>query len=196
MAIEYTRIYDAWARKTPLYKKDYEKDVIKAIIDFGKGTNEVSAAKGKILGAAYEVLIMAFFIGLYAGKKVPFGEYEDTKDCGQPIQYWGNLDSKKYRHAYPRLREYIFNALVARTPSIDWVELDKGNLTVNEAVSLLMDTMEEYINYGLEVLKDKLKDEGYLYSNNSFLELFMELTDPTKQETAKDDDDKPEDLTI
>jgi hypothetical protein len=195
MALDYNHIYDVWARKTPLYQKEYEKKVIKILVDFGKGTNEASEAKGKILGAAYEVLIMAFFIGLYSNKKVPFGPYDETKDCGQPIQYWGNLDSKKLRHAYPRLREYIFIALVAKTPSIDWIELDKGNLTVNEVVSLLMDTMEEYINYGLSILLDKIKeDEGFFYNNNSFLNLFMEITDPDKEKSKKEDNEDLEEL--
>ncbi|MEE1316262.1 MAG: YidC/Oxa1 family membrane protein insertase, partial [Prevotella sp.] len=148
----FTRIFDVWARKTPSYEKHYEQEVIKVISDFGKGTNEASDAKGKILGAGYEPLIMAFFIGLYSNKKIPFDQYADIKDLGQPIQFWGNLDSKKGRRAYPRLKEYIFVALVARTPEIDWIALDKGKWTVNETVALLMSTMEEYINYGLAII--------------------------------------------
>ncbi len=61
---------------------------------------------------------MAYFIGLYSKRQKPLGEYADIKDCGQPIQYWGNLDSKKGRKAYPKLREYMFMSLVARTPDI------------------------------------------------------------------------------
>ena len=137
----FTRIFDVWARKTPSYEKHYEQEVIKVISDFGKGTNEASDAKGKILGAGYEPLIMAFFIGLYSNKKIPFDQYADIKDLGQPIQFWGNLDSKKGRRAYPRLKEYIFIALVARTPEIDWIALDKGKWTINETVALLMSTM-------------------------------------------------------
>ena len=154
-------IFDVWGRKTPSYEKHYETEVIKPLADFGIGTNAVSDAKGKILGAAYEVLIMAYFIGLYSKRQKPLGEYADIKDCGQPIQYWGNVDSKKGRKAYPKLREYIFLSLVARTPDIDWIALDKGQRTVNETVSMLMITMEEYINYGLSVLAEKIKeDEG------------------------------------
>ena len=80
----FTRIFDVWARKTPSYEKHYEQEVIKVISDFGKGTNEASDAKGKILGAGYEPLIMAFFIGLYSKKKIPFDQYADIKDLGQP----------------------------------------------------------------------------------------------------------------
>jgi len=200
MAIDYNRhndtfvrIYDVWARKTPMYAKHYEVDVIKLMSDFGKGTTGSSDAKAKILGAAYETLIMAFFIGLYANKKAPISLYEEKKDCGQPIQYWGNLDSKKTRHAYPRLREYIFVALVSRTPEIDWIELDKGKLTVNEVVSLLMDTMEEYINYGLSILSDKLKeDDGYFFNQNSFLNIFQTLTGKAKD--SEHEEEGPEAL--
>lgn len=187
-------IFDVWGRKTPSYEKHYETEVIKPLADFGVGTNAVSDAKGKILGAAYEVLIMAYFIGLYSKRQKPLGEYVDIKDCGQPIQYWGNLDSKKGRKAYPKLREYMFMSLVARTPDIDWIALDKGQRTVNETVNMLMLTMEEYINYGLSVLDEKLKeDEGYFYNKNSILDIFKGLTRP-KQDAAEEEEDTPESL--
>ena len=191
----FTRIFDVWARKTPSYEKHYEQEVIKVISDFGKGTNEASDAKGKILGAGYEPLIMAFFIGLYSKKKIPFDQYADIKDLGQPIQFWGNLDSKKGRRAYPRLKEYIFIELVARTPEIDWIALDKGKWTVNETVALLMSTMEEYINYGLAIIADKLKeDESYFYNKNSFIDIIKELTHPKVESERIVSEDAPESL--
>ncbi len=187
-------IFDLWGRKTPSYEKHYEDEVIKPLADFGHGTNAASDAKGKILGTAYEVLIMAYFIGLYSKKQMPFGDYVDIKDCGQPIQYWGNLDSKKGRKAYPKLREYIFISLVARTPDIDWITLDKGQRTVNETVNMLMITMEGYINYGLSVLAEKMKqDEGYFYNKNSFLDIFKKLACP-KRKTNDESDEGPESL--
>ena len=64
-------IFDVWGRKTPSYEIHYEDEVIKQLSDFGKGTNAVSDAKGKILGAAYEVLIMAYFIGCIQKDKSP-----------------------------------------------------------------------------------------------------------------------------
>lgn len=170
-------LFDVWGKRSPSYEKHFESEVIKPLADFGIGTNAVSEAKGKILGAAYEVLIMAFFIGLYSKRQKPLSEYEDIKDCGQPIQYWGNIDSKKGRKAYPKIREYMFISLVARTPDIDWIALDKGLRTVNETANVLMMTMEEYINYGLSVLAEKLQqDEGYFFSKNSFLDIFKNIT--------------------
>ena len=85
-------------------------------------------------------------------------------------------------------------SLVARTPDIDWIALDKGQRTVNETVNMLMLTMEEYINYGLSVLAEKLKeDEGYFYNKNSFLDIFKGLT-RSKQDKAEEEEDAPESL--
>jgi hypothetical protein len=181
-------LYDLWAKKNPSYEAHYDDDVIKYLTDFGKGTNTNSDAKGKILGAGYEVLIMAFFIGLYSNKMLPINEDVNTKNLGQPIQYWGNLDSKKGRKAYPILRDYMFVALVAKTPDIDWLELDKGKWTPSETVNLLMDTMEQYINYGLTFIHDKLReDEGYFINRDSFLKIFEELTMEKPEENNGDD---------
>ena len=112
----FSSAFDVWGRRNPSYEKHYENSVIKPLADFGIGTNEASDAKGKVLGAGYEVLIMAFFIGLYSDKRIPLNTEEEIKDLRQPIQYWGSIESRKGRRAYPRLKEYIFTALVARTP--------------------------------------------------------------------------------
>lgn len=171
--------FETWGKKNPSYEKHYEDSIIKPLTDFGKGTTEISDAKGKVLGAGYEVLIMAFFIGLYSNKRLPLSKDADIKDLGQPIQYWGNIESRKGRRAYPRLREYMFVALVAKTPEIDWLELEKGNRTINETVNLLMSTMEEFINYGLSVIEEKInEDETFFYSNCAFLDMFRQLTAP------------------
>ena len=192
----FSSAFDVWGRRNPSYEKRYENSVIKILADFGIGTNVASDAKGKILGAGYEVLIMAYFIGLYSNKRVPLNNEEEIKDLRQPIQYWGSIESRKGRRAYPRLKEYIFISLVARTPEVDWIELDKGNKTVSECVNLLINTMEEYINYGLSVMEDKLKeDEGYFYNKNSFLDIFRGLTAPAEpEELDKKEDDAPESL--
>lgn len=102
------KLIDIWGRRTPKFEKKYEQTVMRVISDYGVGASENTGAKGKVLGAGYEPYIMAFFIGLYAGKKLPLSEdSDDLKVLGQPLQFWGNLDSKKTRKAYPALRSYI-----------------------------------------------------------------------------------------
>lgn len=187
------KLLDIWGRKNPKFEKKFEQSVMRVISDYGIGASEHANAKGKVLGAGYEPYIMAFFIGLYSNKRLPLSEDSDeTKTLGQPIQFWGNLDSKKFRKAYSKLRTYIFVALVAKT-DIDWIALDKGDIKVSSVAASLLETMEEYANYGFTVLEDKLKeDKGFFFSHRSFLDIFLQLT--SKDESCNDEDDKPEEL--
>ena len=188
------KLIDIWGRRNPKFEKKYEQTVMRVISDYGVGASENTGAKGKVLGSGYEPYIMAFFIGLYANKKIPLSELsEDVKGLGQPLQFWGNLDSKKTRKSYPALRSYIFIALVAKT-DIDWIALDKGDIKVNTVVSQLITTMEEYANYGFSVMEDKLKeDKGYFFSHRSFLDMFLQLTS-NKVDNENEMEDGPEDL--
>jgi len=182
------KLIDLWGRRNPRFEKRYEQSVIRVISDYGVGASVNTGAKGKILGAGYEPYIMAFFIGLYANKRIPLSEdANELKGLGQPLQYWGNLDSKKFRKAYPNLRSYIFIALVAKT-DIDWIALDKGVIEPGAVVTALVNTMEEYANYGFSVMEEKLnEDKGYFFSNRAFLDMFLQLTDKTAKDIEQDD---------
>ena len=181
-------LIDIWGRRNPRFEKRYEQSVMRVISDYGVGACDANEAKGKVLGAGYEPYIMAFFIGLYAGKRVKLSDdSEDLKVLGQPLQFWGNLDSKKNRHAYSDLRTYIFIALVAKT-DIDWIAIDRGDIKVSTAVTQLIETMEEYANYGFSVMEEKLNDDkSYFFSNRSFLDIFLQLTKKQKDEIIEDD---------
>ena len=187
------KLIDIWGRRTPKFEKKYEQSVMRVISDYGIGASENTGAKGKILGAGYEPYIIAFFIGLYSGRKLQLSDDpDDLKVLGQPLDKWGNLDSKKFRKAYSRLRSYIFIALVAKT-DIDWIAIDKGDLKVGTAVTKLIETMEEYANYGFSVMEEKLNsDKGYFFSHRSFLDIFLQLTD--KKAAVLEGDNSPEDL--
>lgn len=183
------KLIDKWGRRNPRFEKKYEQSVMRVISDYGIGASGNTGAKGKILGAGYEPYIIAFFIGLYANKRIPLSEEADeVKGLGQPLQYWGNLDSKKFRKAYPNLRSYIFIALVAKT-DVDWIALDKGTIDANTVVSALIKTMEEYANYGFSVMDEKLReDKGYFFSNRAFLDIFLQLTDKGLEEFTQDEE--------
>lgn len=166
-------LYSAWEKRNPRFEKDFEESVIRKIADYGVGASALTESKGKILGAGYEPYILAFFLGLYENKRLPLEK--ESKVLGQPIQFWGNLDSKKGRQAYSSIRPFIFSALVART-DIDLLELDKGTITLPQAVSMLVNTMEEYANYGFRVMEGKLNvDPSYFFNQTSFLDLFLAL---------------------
>ena len=63
--------------------------------------------------------------------------------------------------------------MVAKT-DINLIDLDKGLITVRSAVDALMRTMEEYINWGLHYMEDKLIDNpNHYYKQTAFLEEFL-----------------------
>lgn len=192
------RLYDMWAKRNVYFEVDLEDSVIRHIADYGYRASKYNSAKGYVLGGGYEVYILAFFIGLYSNRRRPLeGE---KKSFGQPIQHWGNLEYRGERKPYPRLREYIFAAAVART-DIDFLALERGTIPANLVISALMKTMDEYANYGLHVLQDKLEEDKHYFTNNSsflsiFIHLFTDMNSGLQDEESISDDDSdyPESL--
>lgn len=187
------KIFDLWANRNPQWEKRYEDSIIRNFCDYGRGSTSLREDRAKDFGAGYEVFIIAFFLGLYFDQRRPLIEDpQKRKSFGQPIQYWGNLDSVKDRTAYPKLREYIFIALVART-DIDFISLEKGDMTLRKAVDMLMQTMQEYANWGFHFMYDKLVDNPAYFNNKSaFLELFLAF-DISREEDSVEEEE-PESL--
>lgn len=185
------KLFDVWARRNPDWEIRYEDSVVKNFCEYGKGATSLRDARGKLFGAGYEMFIVAFFIGLYFDQRRPLNpDKSKIKTFGQAIQFWGNIDSVKGRKAYPKLREYIFAALIAKT-DFDFIALDKGEKTAREAVDALMTTMEEYANWGFHFIEDKLIDNpNYFYTETAFMELFLSFAAVVNTE----DEDEPESL--
>ena len=101
----------------------------------------------------------------------------------------------KFRHAYSGLRSYIFIALVAKT-DIDWIALDKGDIKVSTVVTSLIETMEEYANYGFDYIHERLEeDSNWLSRNSSLLDTFLSFAVDKKEELSNDtNDDEPEEI--
>ena len=105
--------------------------------------------------------------------------------------YWGNIEERTGRRAYPKIREYIFSALVART-DIDWLALDKGDITPRAVVDKLIDKMEQYANFGFDFIQEKLEqDPNYFFKESAFLNVFTSFLVDNNDD---DDSDEPEDL--
>ena len=191
--MENEKLYELWANRNPDWEIRYEDSIIKTFTDYGKGTTAYQEARGKIFGAGYEILIIAFFIGLYFDNRKPLTkDTSKKKGVGQPIKYWGNLDSRPGRVAYPTIRNYIFAALIAKT-DIDLLALDKGEITPRKVVDKLMTTMEEYINWGLDFMSEKMEDNpNYFFKETAFLRVFMDLMNAS--DDVECDDDEPESL--
>ena len=194
------KLYDIWANRNPEWEIKYEDSIVKTFCDYGKGTTAYQEVRGKIFGAGYEILIIAFFLGLYNDKRKPLvGDSSKRKTLGQPIKYWGNLDSKPGRVAYSNIRKYIFAALVAKS-DVDFIALDKGEMPIKKAVDILMQTMEEYINWGLDYISEKMEDNpNYFFKDTAFLRQFLDLLPREAMAEkvvfgAESSDDEPESL--
>ena len=139
--------------------------------------------------------IIAFFIGLYADKAKPLNPDPIKRKClGQPIMYWGNIENRKSRKAYPELRKYMFIALLARV-DVDFIDLDKGELQVQRAVADLKKKMEEYANFGFDYIHEKLEeDPNWLCRNSSLLDTFLSFTNDKKDRISDETDDEPEEI--
>jgi len=65
--------------------------------------------------------------------------------------------------------------LVART-DINFIDLDKDEFTARKAVDMLIQTMEEYANWGFHYIADKLIDDPTCYyKTTAFLEEFQKF---------------------
>ena len=146
-------LYDLWGKRNPQWEEKYQDSVINIFADYGKGANKYNEIKGKTFGAGYEVFIIAFFIGLYFNQRKPLvADHSKLKSFGWPICNWGTQESRGGRSQYPLLREYIFAALVAKT-DVDLIALDKGEVNSSKIIDQLIDTMEEYANFGFDYIK-------------------------------------------
>ena len=190
-------LYESWAKRIPSWVRRYHWSVVDVFCDYGKGVSSFLEARGKIFGAGYEIFIIAFFIGLYHNRTKPLIEDRDKKKVfGQAIQYWGNIENRIGRTSYGNIRRYIFAALIART-DIDFIALDKGEITLRTVVDKMMEKMEEYANYGFDYIEDKLaNDPNYYFSDVAFLtEITNMLVASKTTESDNDlDDELPESL--
>ena len=86
-------------------------------------------------------------------------------------------------------------ALVAKT-EVDWIALDKGEITSRKVVDLLIDKMEQYANYGFDYLSDKLEDNPeHFFKDRAFLnEIIKFMISSEDVKTDNNDDEEAESL--
>lgn len=189
-------LYELWGKRNPEWEIRYQDPIINILSDYGKGTSGFTDVRGKIFGAGYEVFILAFFIGLYYNQTKPLNpDKSKRKHFGWAISNWGTQESRLGRTSYPRLREYMFASLIART-DIDLIALDKGEIKPSKVVDQLITKMEEYANFGFDFITEKLEDDpNFFFKDTAFMRIFLGFI--TSDEVAGEDsesDDEPESL--
>lgn len=176
-------LFDVWSNRNPEWDKKYEDLLIEPFTDYRRGTSQYSVSRGKIFGAGYEMFIISFFIGLYFDKtrKLP-DDKSKRKFFGHTIKHWGSQEGRLGRTSYTKIQEYMFAALVAKT-DIDFISLEKGEISVNDAANALKHKMEEYANYGFHYLEEMLEDDpNSLFKDSAFLKIFTSFISDDNQE--------------
>jgi hypothetical protein len=83
---------------------------------------------------------------------------------------------------YSKLKEYIFSALLTKTNDLGLIALEKGKITERKAIDYLIDTMEQYTNYGFYKIEEKLNENpNYFYKNTGFLDMVLDLIRNTNE---------------
>lgn len=189
-------LYELWGKRNPNWEKRYAESIIDVFTDYGRGTTQFSDDRGKIFGAGYEIFIIAFFIGLYSNQTKALTEDKSKiKSYGYPIKNWGNQENKLGRMSYSQIREYMFAALVART-DIDFIALDKGEITPQKVVDQLINKMEQYANFGFDYIHERMEEQpDCFFKEGAFLQLFLEFLNKEEQGSIdSNDDDSPEEI--
>jgi hypothetical protein len=165
-------LFSKWKTKVPKYSEVHSILFETYSQKFG-AEGEKKTSLGKNFSTNYEFYIYAFFLGLYYNECIPIAEKEEKKGFSLPIQSWGSKSSS-IRKDFTIIQEYIFMALIAKT-EIDFIALDKGELSEDDAIKMLINTMESYTNGGLTIIREKTDlNPNYFLPNTSFLQLILD----------------------
>ncbi len=166
-------LFDRWKTRIPKYS-EVNKDLFTSLSQKFGAEGEKKINLGKHFSTNYELYTYAFFLGLYNSEFAPIPEGERKTDFSHHIQHWGSKTTVSTRKDFTNLQENIFIALIAKT-NIDLVALEKGELEEDEAVKLLIKTMESYTNGGLILIKEKLEENpNYFLQPTSFLNMILD----------------------
>lgn len=165
-------LFNKWKTKIPKYS-EIHKELFNSLSQKFGAEGEKKLNLGKHFSTNYELYIYAFFLGLYNEEFIPIPEKEKRVDFSHHIQFWGSK-STSIRKDFTILQEYIFMALVAKT-DIDLIALDKGELSEEDAIKMLINTMESYTNGGLTLIREKIdQNSNYFLQNTSFLNMILD----------------------
>jgi hypothetical protein len=165
-------LFNKWKTKIPKYS-EVHTDLFNSLSQKFGAEGERKVNLGKHFSTNYELYIFAFYLGLYNEEYIPIGDKERRLDFSHHIQYWGSK-STSVRKDFTIIQEYIFMSLVAKT-DIDLIALDKGELSEEEAIKMLINALEAYANGGLTMIREKIeKNPNYFFQNTAFLNLILE----------------------
>lgn len=166
-------LFEKWKTKIPKYS-EVHKDLFTSLSQKFGAEGEKKINLGKHFSTNYELYTYAFFLGLYNNEYSPIPDTEKKTDFSHHIQHWGSKTTISARKDFTNLQENMFIALIAKT-DINLIDLEKGEIDEDQAVKLILKTMESFTNGGLILIKEKLEENpNYFLQPTSFLNLILE----------------------
>ena len=167
-------LFEKWKEKIPKYDIFFKETLFEKLTRTGGGGEQGREDRGKQFSNNYELYIYAFFLGIYNNENIHIPENSKKVDFSHAIQFWGSKSNRLDRKDFTNIQENMFIALLAKT-DIDLVALEKVDLDEDDAVKLLIKTMESYTNGGLILIKEKLEENSnYFLQPTSFLNMILE----------------------
>ncbi len=166
-------LFDKWKTKIPRYSEEFKAALFEPLSNKGGGAQKTMLSLGKHFSNNYELYMYAFFLGLYNDV---FQSIENLKktDFSHAIQYWGSKGNRLDRKDFTILQEYMYAALIAKT-EVDFLALDKGEISDEEVIKLLISTMEGYANGGLHLIKEKIDENpNIVIQTSAFLDMILD----------------------
>jgi hypothetical protein len=166
-------LLNKWAAKVPRYSAN-NADLFEKFVLRGNVAEHDVRARGLVFSSYYELYIYAFFLGLYYGPSHHEESGDKMTDFGHPIEHWGKKGSKLLRTDYSEIKHYLFAGSVMHA-KVDFIELDKGGLSIDDAATAILRATEAITNSGLLYLRSKLVDkESFGAKPLDFVRLIME----------------------
>jgi hypothetical protein len=167
-------LFDKWKTKIPKYAEEFREPLFDSLTKKFGGSEKSKVDLGKHFSTNYELYMYAFFLGLYNNEFVPIPEKTRKVDFSYAIHLWGSKANRIDRKDFTNLQEFIFTSLIAKT-DVDLIALEKGDITEEEIVKQLIQTMESYTNGGLTLIKEKVEENSnYFLQPTSFLNMILE----------------------
>jgi hypothetical protein len=167
-------LFDKWKTKIPKYAEEFREPLFDSFTKKFGGSEKSKVDLGKHFSNNYELYMYAFFLGLYNNELAPIPEKTKKVDFSHAIQFWGSKGNRLDRKDFTNLQEFIFTSLIAKT-DVDLIALEKGEITEEEVVKQLIQTMESYTNGGLTLIKEKIEENSnYFLQPTSFLNMILE----------------------
>ncbi|KAB1065607.1 glycoside hydrolase family 15 [Salibacter halophilus] len=167
-------IFDIWSSRIPKYSSEFSDKLFQLMTKKGGGSEKSRVDLGKHFTNNYELYMYAFFLGLYRNENIAIPSGQKKVDFSHHIQYWGSKGNRLYRKDFTKLQDFMFMALVAKT-DVDFIALDKGEISEKEVVKDLINTMESFTNGGLTLIQEKIEDNpNFFLQPTAFLDFITE----------------------